>query len=136
MEGDFVFVFVSAAIIFQLDNSSYLFAETRQSFHAQVKPSLVLARLRIVIAVSGGSSKGCRWFSPCKWLVDRNITPHVPVLDKPTRPGGTFSRADFVFDHCTIDRVAREPLGPQIEAAFYTIHHDLGDGNLHVLRFA
>ena len=33
-----------------------------------------------------------------KWLVDRNITPHVPVWDKSTRPDGTFSRADFVFD--------------------------------------
>src|SRR6202140_3022445 len=34
-----------------------------------------------------------------KWLVDRNITPHVPVWDKSARPDGTFSRADFVFDH-------------------------------------
>ena len=33
-----------------------------------------------------------------KWLVDRNITPHVPVWDKSERPDGTFSRADFVFD--------------------------------------
>ena len=33
-----------------------------------------------------------------KWLVDRNIAPHVPVWDKSTRPDGTFSRADFVFD--------------------------------------
>ena len=33
-----------------------------------------------------------------KWLVDRDITPHVPVWDKSARPDGTFSRADFVFD--------------------------------------
>jgi transposase len=33
-----------------------------------------------------------------KWLVDRKITPHVPVWDKSARPNGTFSRADFVFD--------------------------------------
>src|ERR1700757_4230241 len=33
-----------------------------------------------------------------KWLVDRKITPHVPVWDKSTRFDGTFSRADFVFD--------------------------------------
>jgi transposase len=33
-----------------------------------------------------------------KWLVDRNITPHVPVWDKSARSDGTFSRADFVFD--------------------------------------
>jgi transposase len=33
-----------------------------------------------------------------KWLVDRNITPHVPVWDKSARHDGTFSRADFVFD--------------------------------------
>ena len=33
-----------------------------------------------------------------KWLVDRKITPHVPVWDKSTRHNGIFSRADFVFD--------------------------------------
>jgi transposase len=33
-----------------------------------------------------------------KWLVDRSITPHVPVWDKSARPDGTFSRADFIFD--------------------------------------
>jgi IS5 family transposase len=33
-----------------------------------------------------------------KWLVDRNIAPHVPVWNKSARPDGTFSRADFVFD--------------------------------------
>jgi transposase len=34
-----------------------------------------------------------------KWLVDRQIAPHIPVWDKSARPDGTFSRADFVFDH-------------------------------------
>jgi transposase len=33
-----------------------------------------------------------------KWLLDRKITPHVPVWDKSARPDGTFSRADFTFD--------------------------------------
>src|SRR6266699_232671 len=33
-----------------------------------------------------------------KWLVDRKITPHIPVWDKSTRSDGTFSRADFIFD--------------------------------------
>jgi transposase len=33
-----------------------------------------------------------------KWLVDRKITPHVPVWDKSARHDGTFSRADFTFD--------------------------------------
>ena len=33
-----------------------------------------------------------------KWLVDRNIAPHVPVWDKSARHDGSFSRADFVFD--------------------------------------
>ena len=33
-----------------------------------------------------------------KWLVDRKITPHVPVWDKSARHDGTFSRTDFVFD--------------------------------------
>ena len=30
-----------------------------------------------------------------KWLVDRKITPHVPVWDKSARHDGTFSRAEF-----------------------------------------
>ncbi|HEY2528372.1 MAG TPA: IS1182 family transposase [Xanthobacteraceae bacterium] len=33
-----------------------------------------------------------------KWLVDRSITPHIPVWDKSARSDGTFSRADFAFD--------------------------------------
>src|SRR5580700_22657 len=33
-----------------------------------------------------------------KWLVDRKITPHIPVWDKSARSDGTYSRADFVFD--------------------------------------
>ena len=33
-----------------------------------------------------------------KWLVDRRITPHVPVWDRSARHDGTFSRADFAFD--------------------------------------
>ena len=33
-----------------------------------------------------------------KWLVDRGITPHIPVWDKSARSDGTFSRSDFVFD--------------------------------------
>jgi transposase len=32
-----------------------------------------------------------------KTLVDRKITPHVPVWDKSARHDGTFNRADFVF---------------------------------------
>jgi hypothetical protein len=33
-----------------------------------------------------------------KWLVDRKITPHVPVWDRSARPDDIFSRADFVFN--------------------------------------
>jgi transposase len=33
-----------------------------------------------------------------KWLLDRKITPHVPVWDRSARSDGTFSRADFIFD--------------------------------------
>ena len=32
-----------------------------------------------------------------KWLVDRGITPHIPVWDKSARSDGTFSRSYFVF---------------------------------------
>src|SRR3974390_477824 len=33
-----------------------------------------------------------------KWLVERQIAPHIPGGDKSARTDGTFSRADFVFD--------------------------------------
>jgi hypothetical protein len=32
-----------------------------------------------------------------EWLVDRGITPHIPVWDKSARSDGTFSRSDFIF---------------------------------------
>jgi hypothetical protein len=37
-----------------------------------------------------------------KWLVDRKITPHVPVWDKSARHDGTFSRADFVVRQASV----------------------------------
>jgi hypothetical protein len=34
------------------------------------------------------------------WLVhEQAIEPHIPGFDKSTRKGGTFSRADFTYDH-------------------------------------
>jgi hypothetical protein len=33
-----------------------------------------------------------------KWLVDRGVTPHVPVWDRSARVDGKFSKADFTFD--------------------------------------
>jgi len=36
------------------------------------------------------------------WLVhDQGIEPHIPVFDKSQRDDGTFSRADFAYDHAT-----------------------------------
>ncbi len=32
------------------------------------------------------------------WLVDRDINPHIPVLDKAGRTDGTWSRTDFEWD--------------------------------------
>ena len=33
------------------------------------------------------------------WLVkDKDIAPHIPVIDKSKREDGTFSREDFRFD--------------------------------------
>ena len=32
------------------------------------------------------------------WLVDRDINPHIPVLDKSGRTDGTWSRTDFEWD--------------------------------------
>ena len=32
------------------------------------------------------------------WLVDRNIAPHIPVIDKAGRTDGTWSRTDFEWD--------------------------------------
>ena len=37
--------------------------------------------------------------STCNWLVnDKDIKPHIPVIDKSKREDGTFSREDFTFD--------------------------------------
>ena len=34
------------------------------------------------------------------WLVEeRNIAPHIPVIDKSARHDGTFAREDFRYDH-------------------------------------
>jgi hypothetical protein len=32
------------------------------------------------------------------WLVDRQIAPHIPVIDKAMRTDGTWSRTDFEWD--------------------------------------
>jgi DDE family transposase len=40
----------------------------------------------------------CTFGRAARWLVERKITPHVPVWDKSARHDGTFNRADFVFD--------------------------------------
>ena len=48
-----------------------------------------------------------------KWLVDRNITPHIPVWDKSARSDDTFSRADFVFDRSRNSRSERVPRSPK-----------------------
>ena len=32
------------------------------------------------------------------WLVDRDIAPHIPVIDKAGRTDGTWSCADFEWD--------------------------------------
>jgi hypothetical protein len=40
-----------------------------------------------------------------KWLMDRKITPHVPVWDKSARTDGKFSRSDFVFPEPSRDLV-------------------------------
>jgi transposase len=32
------------------------------------------------------------------WLVNKEIAPHIPVIDKSKRQDGTFSREDFTFD--------------------------------------
>jgi transposase len=34
-----------------------------------------------------------------KWLMKRNITPHIPVWDKSARADGTYSRGDFTYDN-------------------------------------
>jgi hypothetical protein len=32
------------------------------------------------------------------WLVEKDIAPHIPVIDKSKREDGTFSRNDFRYD--------------------------------------
>ena len=40
-----------------------------------------------------GSGKNLNWL-----VKDKDIAPHIPVIDKSKREDGTFSRADFTFD--------------------------------------
>jgi transposase len=46
--------------------------------------------------LAGDTAYGAARF--LKWLMDRQIAPHMPVWDKSIRPDGKFSRADFIFD--------------------------------------
>ena len=50
-----------------------------------------------------------------EWLVhEQGIEPHIPVFDKSNRDDGTFSRADFTYDHetdaytCPADKLLRQ----------------------------
>jgi hypothetical protein len=67
--------------------------------------------------VNIGSAKGAiraRRLVP-HWYVRCDVAIHQP----------------FERSYCAIGRVACEPSGPQIEAALNTVHHGLGDSNLH-----
>ncbi|MNJ31218.1 hypothetical protein D3C77_258450 [compost metagenome] len=49
-----------------------------------------------------------------KWLVnDRGIAPHIPIIDKSGRTDGTFSRADFTYDHAA--DLYRSPGGKELK---------------------
>jgi transposase len=60
------------------------------------------------------------------WLVhERGIEPHIPVIDKSERDDGTFSRADFTYDHAT--DIYRCPGGKELKQhrrAFRADHPD------------
>lgn len=48
------------------------------------------------------------------WLVhERGIEPHIPVIDKSAREDGTFSRADFSYDHAA--DLYRCPAGKELK---------------------
>jgi hypothetical protein len=49
---------------------------------------------RLVADTGYGSAEMLAWL-----MHERTIEPHVPVFDKSTRTDGTFSRADFAYDH-------------------------------------
>jgi len=72
------------------------------------------------MSVAGDKSYGTGPF--LAWLIDRNITPHVPVLDRSHQTDGRYTRHDFVFEpdvnayrcpngkllnFCGIDRASR-----------------------------
>jgi transposase len=73
-----------------------------------------------------------------KWLVDRSITPHVPVVDHSKHKQGMFSKADFTFDHdkdiyiCPAGRelthsglIVKGDLKPYRASAYYCARCDL-----------
>src|ERR1043166_2529779 len=73
------------------------------------------------IAVLGEDEVGTaeRAIGACRLVPYRYVRCDVAIHQPFEQPG----RA--------IDRVAREPLRPQIKTALNTVHHGLGDGNLY-----
>jgi len=48
------------------------------------------------VILAGDKSYGTGSF--LAWLLDRNIIPHVPVLDRTNQTDGRYTRDDFVFE--------------------------------------
>jgi len=59
----------------------------RTEAHFGIKPD------RLAADTAYGSGANLNWL-----VKDKNIAPHIPVIDKSKREDGTFSREDFTFD--------------------------------------
>jgi len=59
----------------------------RTEEHFNIKPE------RLAADTAYGSGANLNWL-----VEDKNIAPHIPVIDKSKRDDGTFSREDFTFD--------------------------------------
>lgn len=73
-----------------------------------------------------------------EWLVNkRQIAPHIPIIDKSGRTDGTFSRADFTYDHAA--DLYRCPGGKELKQyrrAFRADHPDTPPDDTYRYRAA
>src|SRR6188508_2721837 len=77
------------------------------------------ANIDIAVLVEGEVGTAERAIGTCRFVPNRNVRCDVAIYQP-------FEQPD-----CAIDRVAHEPLGPQIKTALNTVHHGLGDSNLY-----
>jgi len=88
-----------------VDNTSNIILEV-EATPARTSQEIVAARRMLervesifgIVPATLGADKSYGTGPFLAWLIDRNITPHMPVLDRTHQTGGRYSRNDFIFE--------------------------------------